>query len=341
MAFDQDSFVAEVNAAIDQSQAEAASAEGDAAETQDNGGDGSDSKVDGGEAGESQETVEGSGGQEAGEDASESTDGGAGDTGTETKTETVGTESGTSTVTPPAISDDALTEAVRAGIPLAEAREYPSEAALTRAVGIIRQATEKSGQSAGGKESKSEDDPLASLPKLDPANYEPEVIEMFDKLTGVIRQQQEAIRSFREHQESTARSSQESAAREVEHWFDEQVSKLGDDFAEALGKGGYASLNRGSAQFASRDKIAAQMSVLLAGYQAAGQSAPSREEVFDMAARHVLRDVYQKVSEKKLASDLAKRSTQHIQRAGGQNNKSKLSPQDETAALLDEKFPSR
>lgn len=238
----------------------------------------------------------------------------------------------TTTVTPPAISDHTLTMAVQAGIPLATARSFASEQALRDMVSVI-QAKDESAEAAPP-----EPDPLDSLPTLDPENYDPEVIKMFDALVGVVRQQREAIKTFQGQQEQTARVSQEAASRDVEQWFDQQVAQLGDDFSEALGTGGYSALDRGSSQYAKRDAIANQMSVLLAGYRVLGQQAPPREQVFDTAARLVLADEYQKVHEKKLTSDLAKRSSQHIQRAGGQKATSKLSPDEETAALLDEKF---
>ena len=233
----------------------------------------------------------------------------------------------------PKISDDILTLAVKEGMSLKDARAFASDESLRNVINIIR-ASKPDAKS----EEKSEDDPLAALPKLDPEQYEPEVVKMFDSLVGAIRKQQETINAFKAQAEQAARSSQESAARDVEKWFDERVASLGEDFHEALGSGGYGALDRGSPQFAKREAIASQVAVLLAGYKAAGKEPPPRDQVFDAAAQLVLKDEFQKAHEKKLASDLAKRAKQHINRAGGQKVKHSQDPLEETAALLDEKY---
>jgi hypothetical protein len=84
-----------------------------------------------------------------------------------------------------------------------------------------------------------------------------------------------------------------------------------------------------------------QISIMLAGYRAAGRQPPPREELFDIAANVVLRDEFKKVEEKKITDDLRKRSTQHINRAGGVNVKKNLSPAEEVAALIDAKYYGR
>ena len=140
------------------------------------------------------------------------------------------------------------------------------------------------------------------------------------------------------NQEQIARVGRESHAQNVEKWFDEQISKLGEDFAESLGTGAYNALEPGSPQYQKRDAIANQTAILVAGYRASGQESPSRDEIFSQAARLILGDEYQKVHEKKLTADLAKRSTQHIARVGGQSSKSKGDPVADVAAMLDEKY---
>jgi hypothetical protein len=93
-----------------------------------------------------------------------------------------------------------------------------------------------------------------------------------------------------------------------------------------------------SSQYQKRDAIANKTAILVAGYRASGQQVPPRDEVFAEAASLVLKGEYQKASEKKLSADLAKRSTQHIARVGGQSSKSKESPQDAIAQMLDERY---
>lgn len=320
-----DEFIAEVNAAIDTTIAEAKLEEKSVAnvEVKEPGRPAPETVVENDEPVIDSAVVSDDNGDKAAVGVAETSDG-------ETKPEVKPVAP-----TKPEFGDDTLTAAVKIGFSLADARQFPSEQALRSAIATVNAVAQ---QSAPKQEEKTEGDPLADIPKLDPEVYEPEVIKMFDALVGVVRKQQEAIQSFRSVQEQATRVSMESAAHDVEQWFDKQVESLGSDFEDALGKGGYGTLNRGSEQFARRDKIANQMAVMLAGYRAAGQQAPPREEIFDAAARLALKDEYQKAYEKKLAGNLAKRSTQHLQRAGGQKTKSNQNPLEATAALLDERF---
>lgn len=240
---------------------------------------------------------------------------------------------------PTGISDEAVAYAFSAGISIQDARSFSTEKALINMADRmleIRHAQEKAGESK--VEPEKGVDPLAELPKLDPEVYEPAVIEMFDRLTAVMRTQQEQIKEFNGYREQTARDSQEANAQEVTKWFDSQVKSLGDDFADALGTGGHGTLPPGSSQLAKRDELADHAAVLLAGYQAHGKQIPPRDEIFGMAARFVLADEYKALHDGKLSADLAKRSGQHISRAGGKKTKRTQSPLEDTAALLDEKF---
>jgi len=295
-------------------------------EANDDAGDAGDS----GKTGDAGDPGEGTG--EGDDDAGDEGD----DAGDEDKGKKVDPE-------PVTISDDALSAAVIAGIPLAEARSFASEDALLRVVDTIRSTVESQIAAAGtGKETKEaeeeeKEDPLANLPELDP-ELAPEIRQTFDVLKDMVRKQQETIKSFQTQQEQTATASQQAAAQELQQWFDTQVDNLGEDFAEALGKGAMSTLSRGSSQYAKRDQIANQMAVLLAGYQASGQQAPPREQVFDTAAKLVLMDQFASVRERELSKDLGKRAGQHISRAGGKKTKTNQSPLEETADLIDRKF---
>jgi len=330
----EESLASEITEAVEQVTAEGATEETTETTTEESKADGGtsggegDAKVDD-EAGAGSDSEEAAGSVESGDgpgDEEEADEGGEGDKG----------DGATTAPEPPVsrVSDYVLTRAVRAGLTLEDARQFGNDEALLRIVDRIEAAQKTETKQA----TETEEDPFAKLPKLDPEVYEPEVIKTFEALTEIVKKQQEEIRSFRSHQENTNTAAQQAQAREVEQWFDKQVESLGEEFQDALGSGGYSTLDRGSSQFANRDKIANQMAVLLAGYQAAGQQAPPRDEVFGAAAKLVLADQFDKAREKKLASELAKRSKQHISRASGQKTKKTISPLDETAALLDAKF---
>jgi hypothetical protein len=183
----------------------------------------------------------------------------------------------------PELSDEILARAIGAGMTLSDALSFPDEAALDRVVSAAERVVKPADQK--GTAAEKEEDPFAEL-KLDPDKYEPEVVEMMDRVTKVLKNQHEQIQDFKQTQE-TFKQTQEETAR--------------------------------------------------AG-QAQGLESPPREEVFNAAAGLVLRDEFQKAHEKKLAGDLEKRSSQHIQRAGGSKGATAKTPEEEVAQALNEKF---
>ena len=242
----------------------------------------------------------------------------------------------------PMMGDIALTRAVQVGIPISDARLFPTEAALGRAVDAMERTIEAQRPLEKQEE---EADPFAGMSKLDPEKFEPEVIEMYDSLLDVVKKQHEEIKNLKtqttDQTEQSAFINQEAATREITGWFDGQVEKLGKSFSETLGKGDMNSLEQGSSQFAKREAIANRVAVEMAGYNAMGVEAPNRDVLFRDAARLVLGDEYQQIREKKLTSDLSKRSSQHIQRANSRGTKTNQSPLEDTAAMLDAKYNLR
>jgi hypothetical protein len=232
----------------------------------------------------------------------------------------------------PAISDGALTEAIRAGLSIEEAREFGSDKLLMRAVEMVRAVAAK----AIAPEKKSEEDLLSKIPKLDPEQFEPEVIQTVDALRSVIEQQQNQIKELRAYQGQISQVNQASVAQEIESWFDGQIEKLGEDFGDVLGKGKYSALDKSTPQFIKRDELASQMAVLASGYRASGRPMPAREKIFEQAAKMVLSDEYQKNYEKKLSNDLGKREKQHINRPGGQKLKTHKEPIDEVVDTVNQ-----
>ena len=231
--------------------------------------------------------------------------------------------------------EETVARAVKLGISPRDARMFRSENLL---LNVLDSLESKKPTEVDDKVTE-DNDLLASLPKLDPDVYEADVIKMYDGLVAVIKKQNDAIKSMQSSQAQVVRANQESVANDTVKWFDEQVAKLGADFTEVLGSGGYNTLEQGSPQYQKRDQIANQTSILLAGYRASGQRAPSRDEIFSQAARLVLGDEYQKVREQKLSADLERRSTQHIARVGKNNaSKSKGDPVADIAAMLDERY---
>jgi hypothetical protein len=236
----------------------------------------------------------------------------------------------------PAISDESLARAVKAGLSLADARSFSDESALRRVIDAIERPHGAS-KTEVPVEKKPEHDPLDSL-KLDPEHYEPEVVKVVDTLVGEIKRQREEISGLKGRHDEIARSSAETMAREVERWFDAQIAGLGEGLHEALGEGGISTLSPGSAQLAKREAIAEEMAIRMAGYKAAGKTQPPRDDVFRRAVQVVLHDDLIAAEEKRVSEEVGARAKQTIQRAGGPKATHKKSPMESTVDLLKEKF---
>jgi len=239
--------------------------------------------------------------------------------------------------------ENVLARALSAGMSLSDARSFPDSESLGKFVSRVEENLLVRSEVSDDNftQTEGEEDLFAGLPKLDPEVYEPEVVQAFDKLTDIIRKQEVKIAELGQRSRETAIGVQDANVREVSSWFDKKVESLGDDFKDSLGVGEYSSLNRNSKQFSNREAIAKQMAIMLSGYNASGINAPPRDELFDSASMIVLRNDFQRIGERKLSGDLEKQASQHIQRARGTSHKSVASPEDEIAAMLDEKFFKR
>ena len=240
-------------------------------------------------------------------------------------------------------TDEAITRAMQVGMTPRDIRTFKSAESLANVTQAMegfkgrKSREDRENEEAAETEIEAED-PYADMPKLDSEVHDPQVIAAFDKLVEISRKQQEELETFRGQSDETSRKVTDAQTKEVERWFDTQVEGLGENFHESLGEGAHASLDRGSSQYANREAIVGQMSVMLAGYDAQEMEAPPSKEVFDAAARLVLGDEYQKIRDKKLADDLSSRATQHMQRAGGQKSTETQTPEEEAAAAVDAKF---
>jgi hypothetical protein len=242
------------------------------------------------------------------------------------------------------ISDSLLTEAVKHGIPVEDAKLFPSDTALERAIKAVRESIEKFAPKEE-KKSEPDEDLFSKIPKLDPEQFEPEVLQLFDSVLDVVKKQQEQLKELRKQTEqgvsSAARIQQQAAEQEIVEWFDGQIVKLGDEFKDVLGVGGTDSLPPSGPHKAKRDAIANQAAILFAGYAATGAKVVSRDDIFTAAAKMVLADDYAKLHEKKLSNSLAKRSKQHMQkigvRAGDRTEDS--DPVSDTVEKLKRRFP--
>jgi hypothetical protein len=239
---------------------------------------------------------------------------------------------------PVSLSQESVVRGMGNGLSFSEARSFSSEAELND----FSNRVEYAAQAQAVRKQKQEQevvDPFADLPKLDPENYDPEIIGMFDRLTGIVKGQYETIQGFQNNQQQFQEhyhaATQAANQAEIEGWFDDAVEGLGEDFKDVLGSGKYQTLEKGSSEFQNRDAIANHMGILIAGYNSQGLPVPSRSEIFDVAARQVLADKYSEIKNNKLSNELEGQSKQLIQRANKSTSTVVKTPEEEDADLAE------
>ncbi len=234
------------------------------------------------------------------------------------------------------VSDQAVSEAVSHGMSVQEARSFKSESQLQHTIDIVKEQNRQA--TLDSIDEKQEELTLLKLPELDPEKYDKEVIESFKSLIDEANRNRSELAELRESQGQANAVGQQAAEAELTRWFDRKCGDLEDGLRGSVGEGSTNSLTEGSKELATRDAIASQMSVLHDGYVAQGASAPNIDDLFDTATRIVLHKEFIEVGEQKLKGKLGKRSGQLISRAGGGRESEKVSPEQETANLLTEKF---
>ena len=234
------------------------------------------------------------------------------------------------------VNDRSVSEAVAHGLSVSEARSFGSNSQLQNTIEIIKEQNRQA-LLAGTNEEKGELKPL-TLPELDPEKYDKEVIESFRSLVDEANQNREDLARFYENQGQANEATQQAAGAELTRWFDRKCSELGKEYHTSIGEGKTSSLEEGSKELAIRDSIASRMSILSDGYIAQDLGQPSIDELFDSASRDVLHTEFMKVGEQRLKGKIEKRSGQILNRVGRGRENKESTPEQETAAILEEKF---
>ncbi len=219
---------------------------------------------------------------------------------------------------PASLSEDLLERAVKAGLSLSEAKEYPSERLLSAMCGRLeagRGSQDDAGKGEGAQANSQEEDPFAALPDLDPDEYAEPLVAGFKTMKEMLQTQNKQL-------QAQNKELQELRSQGSESWLDGQVKEV-----RSVTKGDNAK------EKALRSKFAA----LEAGYKAVDQEV-SRESVFEEAKSLVLGDDLRAAKEASQGKAAEKRSRQQIQRASGNTAKSKGNVVDDTAAELDKQF---
>lgn len=220
---------------------------------------------------------------------------------------------------PPALSEELLERAVRAGITLSEAKQFPSDGLLEKMVSRIEGRSEGEVGSHGDAGSTDPDgegdgpgDPetlLSAIPDLDPDVYDEGLVAWSKSLKG------EIARLVKENAELKAGRSND--------WLSEQLASV-EDFT----KGDPAKVGAVQEKF----------DVLSAGYRAAGQDV-SKADVFKEAAQLVLGQEMAEAKLKEKGAASARRAGQRIARPSAKTVSVKGGDVDaEVAAVIDARF---
>lgn len=209
------------------------------------------------------------------------------------------------------LSESLVERAVRAGMTLAEANQYPSEGLLESMVSRIE------GQRAGSPGSRDdagevdtsqegEDDSLPPIPDLDPEEYSESLLEWAKSVKGTVEKLREENRSLRK-----GRS---------EDWLNAKLEGVKDFVKDDPAKAA---------------AVTKKFNVLKAGYKAAGEDV-SADAVFQEAARLVLGDDMAKREAKGQAA--RKRNGQFVARASSRRAQPKADVEAEVVDALDRKY---
>jgi hypothetical protein len=203
------------------------------------------------------------------------------------------------------LSDALLERAVRAGIPMSEARQFQVESLLDATVrrleGVQKVGAEgKPGaEGKGGEVKPAADDPMAAIDAIPDEwpeeQFDPKLASALKTLKGFVKSQAQEIASLRSKGSQDFFATQLEGVKDFVKGDQSKVTALRDEF-----------------------------DALKAGYAAAGKSVPDAE-VFNRAARLVLGGEMQAKANKDKAEAVARRNGQKISRASGHRIEGKSS----------------
>jgi hypothetical protein len=213
-------------------------------------------------------------------------------------------------------TDEALMErAVKAGIPLAEAKKYTDDSLLEAMVSRLEGVDSEAGSPKGTSDEappaaapREPDDLLSAIPDLDPREYDEQIVGAFKAMKGLLRKQQDVIDGL------TAGGQQDWFAQKMEP----MSGLLGGDASKTA-------------------SVREKFETLKAGYRATGQ-AVTDDSVFDEAAKLVLGDAMEAAKMDAKTKAAKKRRRQHISRTSANRASSKGNAEDEVAAEIERKF---
>lgn len=215
--------------------------------------------------------------------------------------------------------DDLLVErAIKAGMSIADAKTFTSNAALEKVCSILesKSGDVKESVKADDVVESTVDDFLKKFPALDPEEYDEKIVAGFDSMKDIVKHLIAANAELSKKLETSAGSD----------WIGAKLQALGSNYVEASLKDG------------KRSQLDRKFKILESGYKAAGEDV-SRDAIFSEAVSLVLGSVENDGDKSaKKADELSKRESQFIGRASGANRKPKASAEEQVIEELNRRF---
>lgn len=210
----------------------------------------------------------------------------------------------------PTFDDSLLDRAHKAGLTISEAKAFGSPEALEQGLNLL----EKQSVPDGGEDAEVEGDSdnELGLKRLDPDEYDEDVIQIVDSQNDVIRKQHEELKGLKEQiqaQEDNMRMFQEEQYYEkVDDAFEGMTG-----WADIIGKGRQSDMVDGSQELKNRIAILEEMAVLGRADAEAGRQTPIKKQL-EKAANLVFSEHSAKVERARIKASVKRRDKSKVNR---------------------------
>jgi len=240
--------------------------------------------------------------------------------------------------------DEALvTQAREMGFVDSEIRDFGSDAALQRTLGLLRGRAESASDTAGddtagdllggaGQGEKEGPGPEGELEDFVPfevglseETYDPELVKV---VKGLSDHNGSQIQRLTQQVGALANELRMRDAVSFEHWFDSELETLPDDFKSIVGEGPGVELGKDSQEYKNRIKVVDQMNTIDRGREASGLPELPQREVFRQAIRAVFGDKQVEFAKSEVRRQARRRKGQIVSRPTARHGKNITSARD-------------
>jgi len=225
------------------------------------------------------------------------------------------------------VSDALLERAVKVGLSLEEAKKYTDASMLGHVCDRLEELSEANGgDNVAAEGNEGEENPLDSIPDLDPDEVNDSIVEAFKGLKEF------AGRLFEENKALKVLSEKEGVPRGT--WADAKFSELGKEFDAIFGRGDFSDLKQDGHEARARQRLERHMNFMLEDAKDAGENM-TRAEAFRKALESQYGDIIEKQKGKATAEAAKKRSKRVINQP--RNTNGRFGPRDDYGSDTDRK----